>query len=54
MYCGSRDGNNSVYISAAKQLGAELVKRNIELVYGGASIGLMGAVADAVITHGGM
>ena len=53
VYCGSRDGNNSVYISAAKQLGAELVKRNIELVYGGASIGLMGAVADAVITHGG-
>ena len=53
VYCGSSSGKNSAYTAAAKQLGAELAKRNLALVYGGASIGIMGVIADAVMAHGG-
>ncbi len=53
VYCGSSLGKNPWYRAAAEQLGAELVKRNLGLVYGGASIGLMGVVADAVLAGGG-
>ncbi|PNK61266.1 TIGR00730 family Rossman fold protein [Psychrobacter sp. FDAARGOS_221] len=52
VYCGSRTGNNPVYEQAAKELGAALAKNDMGLVYGGASIGLMGAVADAVVKGG--
>ena len=52
VYCGSRLGNNDVYEQAARQLGSELAKNGLGLVYGGASIGLMGAVADGVIDGG--
>jgi len=53
VYCGSSNGNDPVYLDAAKQLGTELAKQNIGLVYGGASVGLMGAVADATLQGGG-
>jgi uncharacterized protein (TIGR00730 family) len=53
VYCGSNPGRLPVYREAAAELGRELVRRNIALVYGGAGIGVMGAVADAVLENGG-
>ncbi|MBO1531318.1 TIGR00730 family Rossman fold protein [Psychrobacter sp. F1192] len=52
VYCGSRSGNDEVYEKAARELGQALAKNGLGLVYGGASIGLMGAVADEVINSG--
>ena len=52
VYCGSRLGNDAVYEQAAKDLGQALANNGLGLVYGGASIGLMGAVADSVIAGG--
>lgn len=49
VYCGSRSGNDKVYEQAARELGSALADNGLGLVYGGASIGLMGAVADEVI-----
>jgi uncharacterized protein (TIGR00730 family) len=51
--CGSNSGNNPTYLEMAENLGQILAKRNLELVYGGASVGLMCKVADAVIKSGG-
>ncbi|WP_102693588.1 LOG family protein [Rummeliibacillus pycnus] len=53
IFCGSSNGASDVYIEGAKKLGKELAKRNITLVYGGASVGVMGAVANAVLEEGG-
>lgn len=53
VFCGSSKGGSPVYIQEAKKLGQELVKRNIGLVYGGSSVGIMGAVADSVLEAGG-
>ncbi|MEJ8567066.1 TIGR00730 family Rossman fold protein [Elongatibacter sediminis] len=53
VYCGSNPGRRPDYRAAARSLGEELVRRGIGLVYGGASIGVMGAVADAVLEGGG-
>ena len=53
VYCGSRSGRLPAYTEAATALAQVLVKHNIGLVYGGASIGLMGAVADEVLALGG-
>lgn len=52
VYCGSRLGNSEVYEQAARELGSALAENGMGLVYGGASIGLMGAVADEVINGG--
>ena len=52
VYCGSRLGNDVVYEQAARELGLALANNGMGLVYGGASIGLMGAVADEVIRGG--
>lgn len=52
VYCGSRLGNDEVYEQAARELGSALAKNGMGLVYGGASIGLMGAVADGVVDGG--
>mgnify|MGYP003593937102 CR=1 FL=1 len=52
VYCGSRLGNSDIYERAARELGSALANNGMGLVYGGASIGLMGAVADEVITSG--
>jgi len=53
VYCGSRVGARESYLLAAKRLGAALAREGIELVYGGGDIGLMGAVANAVVAGGG-
>jgi uncharacterized protein (TIGR00730 family) len=53
VFCGSSNGATDLYIKGAKKLGEELARRNISLVYGGASVGVMGAVADAVLESGG-
>lgn len=53
VYCGSNAGSRPDYIEGARALAHELVSRDIGLVYGGASVGIMGAVADAVLAEGG-
>ncbi|KAH8509572.1 hypothetical protein Peur_051363 [Populus x canadensis] len=52
VFCGSSPGKNPNYQHAAIQLGKQLVERNIDLVYGGGSIGLMGLVSQAVYDGG--
>ena len=53
VFCGSRCGNNPLYIQAAQQLGRLFVENNITLIFGGGSIGLMGAMADEMaLLHG--
>jgi len=53
VYCGSSAGRVPEYVQAAQQLANELVRNNIGLVYGGASVGVMGQVADAVLAQNG-
>ncbi|MCP3968704.1 MAG: TIGR00730 family Rossman fold protein [Lentisphaerae bacterium] len=53
VYCGSNEGNGPDYMKAAEQLGKLLIERNIELVYGGAGVGIMGKLADTVLKGGG-
>jgi hypothetical protein len=53
VFCGSSPGANPAFIDAAASFGRGLAERDIGLVYGGASIGLMGVVADAAIAAGG-
>jgi uncharacterized protein (TIGR00730 family) len=51
--CGSSAGNDPSYINEAKKLGEFFAKNGIDLVYGGGKVGLMGAIANAVLEHGG-
>lgn len=53
VYCGSSVGTNPVYKESAIALGKYIVKENMELVYGGGSIGLMGVLADTVLAGNG-
>ncbi|MEO6547792.1 MAG: TIGR00730 family Rossman fold protein, partial [Ferruginibacter sp.] len=53
IFCGSSMGNKISFRKAANQLGKAMAKRNIDLVYGGANVGLMGVIADAVLAAGG-
>ena len=53
VFCGSSPGMNSAFTAAAERFGAGVAERGIELVYGGASVGLMGVVADAAVAAGG-
>lgn len=53
VYCGSSPGKSPVYSVAATRLAKALCDRGIGLVYGGAAVGVMGAVADAVLKAGG-
>ena len=53
VYCGSSPGRQDIYVTAARHVGKALVDRSIRLVYGGASVGVMGAVADEVLRLGG-
>jgi uncharacterized protein (TIGR00730 family) len=53
VFCGSRPGQDPAFAAAAGEVGAALADRGIGLVYGGASVGLMGIVADAVLSAGG-
>jgi uncharacterized protein (TIGR00730 family) len=53
VFCGSSSGRRPEYARAAEELGHELAKRDISLVYGGAKVGLMGIVANAALEAGG-
>jgi hypothetical protein len=53
VYCGANSGNNPNFAVRARELGYALASHNIELVYGGGRVGLMGIVADAVLEKGG-
>jgi uncharacterized protein (TIGR00730 family) len=52
VYCGSADGNNPAFLAEARALGSAIAAAGIGLVYGGARVGLMGAVADAALAGG--
>jgi len=53
VFCGSASGYDPQYLTAARELGRGFAERGVELVYGGGRVGLMGAIADAVIDGGG-
>jgi hypothetical protein len=54
VYCGSGPGTNPHFVDAAIALGKVFAENGIRLVYGGGSIGLMGAIATSVLDHGGI
>jgi len=53
VFCGSRAGNNPLFVEHANALGALMAKSAVQLIYGGGSVGIMGAVADAVMQNDG-
>jgi len=53
VFCGSSSGVRSGYARAATALAEQIVAHDLELVYGGGNVGLMGVVADSVLAHGG-
>lgn len=53
VYCGSGSGSNPRFVEAATALGKIFAENHVRLVYGGGSVGLMGAVAKSVLDHGG-
>jgi uncharacterized protein (TIGR00730 family) len=53
VFCGTNPGTRDAYGTAARELGRVLAEEGIELVYGGASVGIMGELADSVQEHGG-
>ncbi len=53
LYCGSSTGNNPAYALEAARFGAACAEKSLTLYYGGGSIGLMGAAADAALARGG-
>ncbi|MRW94203.1 TIGR00730 family Rossman fold protein [Duganella sp. FT80W] len=53
VYCGANAGVSPKYAEAARALAAQLVQRNLSLVYGGGNVGLMGIIADEVLRLGG-
>jgi uncharacterized protein (TIGR00730 family) len=53
VYCGSGTGANPAYVEAARTLGRAMAAADIRLIYGGGSVGLMGAMARAVLDAGG-
>jgi uncharacterized protein (TIGR00730 family) len=53
VFCGSNGGGDPVYVETAAHVGRTLAGRGLRLVYGGANVGLMGAIADAALEAGG-
>src|ERR687888_857383 len=53
VYCASGPGTDPAFVAAAKSFGRVLAENGIRLVYGGGSVGLMGALAESVLDHGG-
>jgi len=53
VYCGSGPGTNPLFVEAARALGKTFAENGVSLVYGGGSVGLMGAVAKSMRDHGG-
>ncbi|EOZ96548.1 Lysine decarboxylase family [Indibacter alkaliphilus LW1] len=52
VYCGSNKGRNAAYTEGARVLAQEMIKRNLDLVYGAGNVGLMGVIADAILEAG--
>lgn len=53
VFCGSNSGSSPIYRETAEQMGRELARRQIRLVYGGGRVGMMGFLADATLAAGG-
>src|SRR5689334_16849748 len=53
VFCGSNPGFDPSYVQLARHVGSVLAQRRLRLIYGGGRVGLMGAVADAVLAGGG-
>ena len=53
VFCGSHNGSNPLYTEHAKHLGKLMAENDIALIYGGGSVGIMGTIADTVMSHGG-
>ena len=53
VFCGSKTGQNPLFMRHAAELGKLIAVLNLRLVYGGGKVGLMGAIADAVLANGG-
>lgn len=53
VFCGSSKGTDKIFSSTAKKVGRLLVKENIDLIYGGGNVGLMGSLAETVMEKGG-
>src|SRR5215470_8972382 len=53
VYCASGPGNNPAFMDAARSFGRILAEKRVRLVYGGGSVGLMGALAESALDHGG-
>jgi uncharacterized protein (TIGR00730 family) len=53
VFCGSQAGARPAYVAAARELGAQLARRGIAVVYGGGHVGMMGALADSALAAGG-
>jgi uncharacterized protein (TIGR00730 family) len=53
VYCGSMKGTKPIYAEKAAELGRLMAQDNIQLVYGGGKVGLMGVIAESVVTNGG-
>lgn len=53
VYCGSNPGRNPIYKEVAYALGKQLAERQIQVVYGGGNMGLMGVVSDGAMKNGG-
>jgi uncharacterized protein (TIGR00730 family) len=53
VYCGSGPGADPAFVAAARAFGKILAQNKVRLIYGGGSIGLMGAIATSVLDHGG-
>lgn len=53
VFCGSSIGKDPIYKKSAYDLGVQIAKENLSLIYGGGSVGLMGILANAMLEHGG-
>ncbi len=53
VFCGSKSGNNPLFLIEARNLGKLMAQSQITLIYGGGNVGLMGAIADAVMEGNG-
>lgn len=53
VYCGASKGNHPIYVKEAYQLGKYMAEQGYELIFGAGSVGIMGAIQDGVLDHGG-
>jgi len=53
VFCGSSSGDNINFVNKTKELGKYFAKNNIDIVYGGGNVGLMGTIADSIMQNGG-